>query len=113
MKEKELEKLEKLKEQEKLPKNEKQEIRKATFNNFINSISILILLIILMVIPLFAQKEITIIVYKITSMVMILFSIFLFEVAYKKDNGMTAIGGVEMLVLSTISLFAPYRILND
>lgn len=113
MKEKEIKKLEKLKEQEELPEKEKQELKKITFNNFINSISVMSLLIILMLIAFFVNKQVVILIYKISSIIILLFSIFLFEKAYKKDDGTTAISGIEMLVLSIIILFSPYRILKD
>lgn len=40
--------------------------------------------------------------------VLILFTVVLFEVAYRKGNGQIGVHGVEVLVLSVISLFMPY-----
>ena len=108
IKTKEIEELAKLKQQKSLSEEKRQEIKKIAYNNFINAISILIFLITLMVIPLFTEQKIVILIYKISSIIILLFSIFLIEKAYKKDDGMVAISGIEILILSVIVLYAPY-----
>ena len=105
---KELEELEKIQKQKALSEEEKQEIKKMAYNNLMNAISIMLFLIILIIIPLFVKKEITTIICKVSSIIILLLSIFLFEVAYKRDDGMLAISGIEILLLSIIVLFAPY-----
>ena len=108
MKKQQIETLEKLKKQEELPETTKNEIKEIIFNNLTNTITIMLLLSILLIMPFFVGKEIAIAIYKITSMIVLLFSIFLFEYSYKKDDGNIAINGIEMLVLAIIILYAPY-----
>ena len=108
MKEEEIEDLGKIIEEEKLPKEKKKKTLKMAFENFLNANSIMLLLIVLMAIPNFEKKEFIILIYKIISGFLLLFSIFLFERAYKKKDGITATYGIEMLVLATIILYAPY-----
>ena len=38
----------------------------------------------------------------------IVFTVIIFEIAYKKDSGLIAMRGVEVLVLSILTLFMPY-----
>ena len=113
MKEKEIEKIEELIQEEKLPKEKKLELKKTIFNNIMECISIIELLVVLMIIAFLPNKQLAIIIYKTTSILALMFSIFLFENAYKKDDGMIAISGIEILVLSIIVLFAPYRFFKN
>lgn len=45
---------------------------------------------------------------KISSIIILLISILIFEIAYKKDNGTIAIYGIEILVLSIYVLLIPH-----
>ena len=45
---------------------------------------------------------------KIASFIFLLFSIFIFEIAYKKDNDEISLNGIEFLVLSIFSLLIQY-----
>lgn len=47
---------------------------------------------------------------QLVTMILLAITIILFEVAYKRDNGMLAINGIEMLVLSCHALSIPYII---
>lgn len=108
MKKKELEKLDKLNQEKKLTKDVKEKISKKVLNNFLIAVDILLFFIILMIIDRNLNKESTILIYKISSIILFIFTLVLFEIAYKKDNDVLGIHGIEMLVLSIITLFTPY-----
>ncbi len=52
-----------------------------------------------------SSKENTLIALKISSSVILAISILILEIAYKKDNGMLAINGIEALIIAFHSLF--------
>ena len=56
----------------------------------------------------FTETEIFIQYIKIASFIFLLFSIFIFEIAYKKDNDEISLNGIEFLVLSILSLLIQY-----
>lgn len=56
----------------------------------------------------FTETEIFIQYIKIPSFIFLLFSIFIFEIAYKKDNDEISLNGIEFLVLSIFSLLIQY-----
>ena len=108
MKKKELEKLEKLNEQKKLTPNVRENIRKKVFSNCLIALDILLLFIVLMMAARNLDKSITIIIYKISSVILFLLTLTLFEIAYNKDNYSICINGIEMLFVSIITLLTPY-----
>lgn len=108
MKKKELEKLDKLNEEKKLTEEVKEKISKKVLKNFLITVSILVFFIILMLVARNINKELTILIYKISSVVLFVFTLVLFEIAYKKDNDVLCIHGIEVLVLSIITLLTPY-----
>ena len=56
----------------------------------------------------FTETEIFIQYIKIASFIFLLFYIFIFEIAYKKDNDEISLNGIEFLVLSIFSLLIQY-----
>ena len=56
----------------------------------------------------FTETEIFIQYIKIASFIFLLLSIFIFEIAYKKDNDEISLNGIEFLVLSIFSLLIQY-----
>ena len=108
MKKKELEKLEKLNKEMKLTDDVKEKISKKVLNNFLIALDILLLFIILMIAARNINKYITVLIYKASSVVLFIFTLILFETAYKKDNDEIAIHGIEMFFLSVITLLTPY-----
>ena len=56
----------------------------------------------------FTETEIFIQYIKKASFIFLLFSIFIFEIAYKKDNDEISLNGIEFLVLSIFSLLIQY-----
>lgn len=113
--EKELEELEKLKKQ----KTEKELIeqnpimKKAGTKVFIN-ILIAILIMVYFVGLFLGNSKLSEETFsrglQIITMILLLGTIILFELAYKKDDGMLAINGIELLVLSCHALSIPYII---
>lgn len=108
MKKKELAELEKLNKEMKLTDEVKEKIAKKALNNFLIALNILLLFIILMIAARNITKNITILIYKATSIALFIFTLILFEVAYKKDNDEIAIHGIEMFFLSIVTLLTPY-----
>ncbi len=108
MKAKEIEKLDKINEEKKLSQEIKSEIAKKALNNFLIALDILLLFIILIITSRNLNKEITTMIYKISSVALFGFTLVLFEVAYKKDDDSITIHSIEMLVLSITTLLTPY-----
>ena len=108
MKKNVLERIEQINAEKKLSENSKKEILTKIFDNLIIATNIVLLFTILIVARLFLNVQNLINIYNTTSIVMLAFTIFVFEFAYKKDSGSLAIYGIEMLVFSIVILFMPY-----
>ena len=108
MKKKEMEKLEKLNEEKKLTKEVKEKIRKKAFNNFLIAADIILFFIILVISARNIEENITLIIYRISSVIFLILTLIVFETAYKKDDDELAIHGIEMLVVSIVTLLTPY-----
>lgn len=112
MRKKQLETLEKISEERKLDKETKEVIRKKVLKNFLLATGILLLFIILKLMALNLDKNINILVYKISSVILLAITLVLFEVAYKKDSDALAITSIEMFFLSITTLLTPYTLIN-
>lgn len=112
METKELEKLDKINEEKKLTSDIKDKIAKKALNNFLIALDILLLFIILMITARNLPKETSILICKIVSVVLFIFTLILFEIAYKKDDDEICINGIEMLALSLITLLTPYTFIQ-
>ncbi|MGN1301950.1 MAG: hypothetical protein ACI4U9_05480 [Clostridia bacterium] len=112
MKKKQLETLEKISEERKLDKETKEVIRKKVLINFLFATGILLFFMILKLMALNLDKNINILVYKISSVILLAITLVLFEVAYKKDSDTLAITSIEMFFLSIITLITPYTLIN-
>lgn len=112
MKTKELEKLDKINEEKKLTSDIKDKIAKKALNNFLITLDILLLFIILMITARNLPRETSILIYKISSVVLFIFTLILFEIAYKKDDDEICVNGIEMLALSLITLLTPYTFIQ-
>ncbi len=78
----------------------KKRIRKKVFENIIIAIAIMLYFILINFSYLRIEEEILLNGLKIASLVVLFFSIGIFEVAYHKDSGKLAINGIEILVLA-------------
>lgn len=112
MKKKELETLEKINEERKLDKETKQKIHKKVLGNFLIAVVILLLWEGLKLIAINFDKKIATLIFKEISAGIFLMTLFLFEVAYKKDDDNLAITSIEMFLLSIATLLAPYILIS-
>ena len=79
-------------------------IRKKIFENLIIAIAMMIYFIIINFSYLRMDENILLQGIKRASIVILIFSIIIFEVAYRKDSGRIAINGIEVLVLAIQTL---------
>ncbi len=79
-------------------------IRKKIFENLIIAIAMMIYFIIINFSYLRMDENILLQGIKVASIVILIFSIIIFEVAYRKDSGRIAINGIEVLVLAIQTL---------
>lgn len=112
MKKKQLETLEKLNEERKLDKETKQKIQKQVWKNFLIAVAILLIWISFKFIAINFKKQTAIFIYKGISMGTLLITLFLFELAYKKDSDSIAITSIEIFLLSIATLLAPYILIS-
>lgn len=91
-----------------MPNDLKNNIRKEIFANIVLAIGIIVYFIFLMMGSIDSTKASRTIDFRIFSLVLLFTSICLFEVAYKKDRGRLAINGIEILIVSVVTLFLPY-----
>ena len=112
MKKKQLETLDKINEERKLSKEIKEKIAKKVLKNFLFATGILLFFAILKLMAINLEKQLTIQIYKICSVVLFVITIILFELAYKKDSDSLAITSIEMFFLAIITLLTPYILIN-
>jgi len=111
MKKNMIEKIEKeIVEKTKLPNEVKEKIKKETFTNFIVGSVIILYFIFIVLGSVGSTKNIRAIDLNIFSFLFLAVSIFLFEIAYRKDDGKLAIYGLESLAVAIFTLFLPYII---
>lgn len=92
----------------KLNPEEKKNTYKRVFISGILAILVTIYNIILNVEYLYVSSEIIVQELKIISIIFIILTIIIFEIAYKKDRSDYAINGIELLIISIITLVATY-----
>lgn len=97
-------------EKTKLPKEVKDKIKKEVFINIAIASAIILYFIIIILGSIGTIKNTRIIDLNIFSMIFLGIAIIFFETAYKKDNGKTAIFGIEFLAIAIFTLFLPYII---
>lgn len=92
----------------KVPKEEKEKIYSKLVKNFLIAIAIFIYICFLNLGYVRLDTETFRTDLKVFAIILILFTIFIFENAYRDDNDELAVHGIEMLVLSIITLYLPY-----
>ena len=97
-----------IKKKQELPKEEIGKINKQLFRNILVALCIIIYFIFLNLGQVNIQSEVYVTDLKVFSMCILLFAIALIENAYKKDNGEIAIYGIEMIVLSLVTVALIY-----
>ncbi len=93
-----------------IPINLKEKIKKDVFTNIAIAILMIIYFTFLIAGSVGTTKTVRSIDFNIFSILLLGISIYLFEIAYKKNNGTLAIYGIETLLISIITLFFPYII---
>ncbi len=91
-----------------LPDDLKEKIRREIFINIMFGIVIIVYFIFLTLGSIDTVKAARSIDFKIFSLLLLASSISLFEIAYRKDSGKLAISGIEILLVSILTLFLPY-----
>lgn len=108
-----LETIEKISKERRLNKETKDKINKQVFWNLILSITILIFFIVLKYISINIEKNLCLIIYKTLSTILLIITIVLFEIAYKKDGStLITITSIETLFLAITTLIAPYFLIE-
>lgn len=97
-----------LKNNKKLPKEEQYKLNSIVFQNLCTIIVIMIYFIFLILG--FINIEISVLItdFKVFSLTILALAIIFFEIAYKKDSGKYCITGIEMLVLSLVTVALMY-----
>ena len=103
-----LKKMEKIEEKRKLPDEVKKKIKDRAISNWAICISAIILVLTFKISANFLPKQATALIYNVCAIEILIFSLIVLEIAYKKDNGKWAICGIEILVLAVFTLFSPY-----
>lgn len=109
---KELETLEKINKERKLDKEIKLKIQKKVLKNFLIAVAVLLLWEGLKLIAINFEKQNVVLIFKEISVGIFLITLFLFEMAYKKDDDNLAITSIEMFLLSIATLLAPYILIS-
>lgn len=112
MKKKQLETLEKLNEERKLDKETKKKIQKKVLKNFLLAVVILLIWESFKFIAINFEKQNATVIFNEVSIGIFLITLFLIEMAYKKDDDSLAITSIEMLFLSIATLLAPYMLIS-
>lgn len=97
-----------LKKKKNIPKEETEKINKVLFRNIIIAILIIIYFIFLNLGQINIKAEVYQTDLKVFSMCTLILAIVLIENAYKKDSGEIALYGIEMIILSIITLALIY-----
>ena len=83
---------------------EKKKVNKNIYENIIIAVAVTLYFIIINFSYLRIDETKLLIGLKILSMIILLLSIIIFEISYKKDNGILAIHGIETLILAAYTL---------
>ena len=96
----------------KMTKEVNDKLLKEIFYNFLLSICIIVYMCIINIVYIYCNSPIYDITSKVLIMISIVFSVVVFEFAYKKDSGKFAINAIELLVFSVIILYMPKMFIN-
>jgi hypothetical protein len=91
-----------------LPKSEENKINKKVFENMLIAIVLMAFLYCVSLGSLNIETQVFTTDLKVFSIGLIIFTIILFEISFKKENGNLAIHGIECLVVSIFMLFTNY-----
>ncbi len=97
-----------LKNNKKLPKEEQYKLNSIVFQNLCTIIVIMVYFIFLILGFINIEIPVLITDFKVFSLTILALAIIFFEIAYKKDSGKYCITGIEMLVLSLVTVALMY-----
>ena len=97
-----------LKNNKKLPKEEQYKLNSIVFRNLCTIIVIMVYFIFLILGFINIEIPVLITDFKVFSLTILALAIIFFEIAYKKDSGKYCITGIEMLVLSLVTVALMY-----
>ena len=97
-----------IKNKTKLPKEFKNKIKKEVVTNITLGILFIIYIVLMILGSAGKVKDIRTLDLNIISFILLLTSVILFEIAYRKDSGKLATFGLEFLVISIFILCLPY-----
>ena len=100
--------IESIKEKRNLSEKVQKKIKDRAISNWAIGTSTAILVAIFYIAAGYLEQTSAILIYNISSIVLLIFTLAIFEIAYKKDNNSIAICGIEMLAISIFTLFSPY-----
>lgn len=104
--------VEEITEKRKMTGEVKDKLLKNIFFNFLLSIGIMSYICIVNAVYIYCDSKIYDVTSKILIMLAIIFSVVIFEIAYKKDSGRFAIYGIEVLFFSIVILYLPKMFTN-
>jgi len=93
-----------IKKKKKVPKEEMEKINSKLFKNIMMALCVIIYFIFLNLGEINIKSDVYITDLKVFSLCILLVAITVIEVAYKKDSGEIALYGIEMLVLSIVTV---------
>ena len=99
--------VEEITEKRKMTQVVKEKLNIRIFKNCLLAIGMILAVSILNAIYIYASETVIAIALKVFPMIFIGVTIFIFEIAYRKDNGILAITAIELLTLSIIFLYTP------
>lgn len=108
MKKNVLRNIESIKEERELSKETQKKIAEKIISNWAICIAILILIICFTIAKNMLPKGVADYIYHTSSVIVLIYSLAVLEIAYKKDSGEWAIAGIEILLIALFSLFSPY-----
>lgn len=105
--------VEEITEKRKMTGEVKEKLLKNIFYNFLLAIGTMCYMCIVNLVYIYCDSQIYDITSKVLIMLAIIFSVVIFEIAYKKDSGRVAINGIEVLFFSVVVLYMPKMFTNS
>ena len=99
--------VEEITEKRKMTEEVKEKLQKRIVKNGLIAIGVMLYICAMDTVYLYVNQEIVLSILKTFSMMAILVTVGIFELAYRKDSGRIAIVGIELLVFSVIILYLP------
>ena len=99
---------EEIERQYKLSSDDKKQIIKKVIFNYLIAILVMVYFILLIIGNRVLSKDIFVLGSKIADFVLLVATVVILEIAYKRDSGRITVHGIEILVVAIYSLFIPY-----